>query len=548
VRVGSSRFAAQAIAVAAVYAGAARLGLLVAPVGGFASLVWPPTGIALAVLVAGGYRFWPSIALGAFVANVWARAPAEVAAGIAAGNTLEALLGAYLLRRFGGVGRSLDGLRQVLALVVLGAVVSTTVSATLGVASLAVGEVISRAEVAETWRAWWVGDALGALIVAPLLLAWSAPPHDRRAGRRRIEAVALAASLAAASALVFGHSPTSEAHGFLAPYLLMPFLLWAVIRFSMQGATAAIFLVSTIAVLGTALGRGPFAEGSLSRGLLLLQLFMAVTATTVLVLGAVIAERADAIRRREELVAIVSHDLRSPLSVIRMATRALVKLLDEGGAADQPVAHAASVIDRSVERMNLLIRDLLDLAALQDGFLVLERKPHDAGALAGETAELMRPLAAEKSQTLSLEVPEAPVGVVCDRERLVQALSNLVGNALKFTPAGGAVTLSVERLEGEVSFTVADNGPGIPRDELPHVFERFWRTRQAGAAHAAGLGLSIVKGLAEAHGGSVTVESRVGAGSAFCLRLPTADRGPGERTSAAASGARWGSLLNGSER
>jgi signal transduction histidine kinase len=97
-----------------------------------------------------------------------------------------------------------------------------------------------------------------------------------------------------------------------------------------------------------------------------------------------------------------------------------------------------------------------------------------------------------------------------------------VGNALKFTPAGGAVTLGVERVEGLVRFTVADTGPGIPAEELPHIFDRFWKSRQPGAAHATGLGLSIVKGLAEAHGGTVSVESRPGAGSVFRLALPLA--------------------------
>jgi signal transduction histidine kinase len=169
--------------------------------------------------------------------------------------------------------------------------------------------------------------------------------------------------------------------------------------------------------------------------------------------------------------------------------------------------------------------------------LSLDPRPHDGGALVSETADLMRPLAAEKALTFHVERPSSPVEVTCDRERILQALANLVGNAIKFTPPGGTIGIAVEEREAEVRFTVSDSGPGIPPDELPHIFDRFWKAHGDVSAPGAGLGLSIVKGLVAAHGGSVSVDSRLGVGSVFRLSLPVtpgtrARRGDADRPAA----------------
>ncbi|MDP9178641.1 MAG: MASE1 domain-containing protein, partial [Gemmatimonadota bacterium] len=167
-------FAAEILMLATLYILAARAGLKLDAVGGFATLVWPPTGIALAALLIRGYRLWPGVAIGAFVANVLTGAPIPVALGITLGNTLEALLGAYALRRIPDFQRTLDRLIDAFGLLVIAAVMSTAVSATIGVLSLQLGGIISSSELAETWRAWWLGDMIGDLVVAPVILVWSA--------------------------------------------------------------------------------------------------------------------------------------------------------------------------------------------------------------------------------------------------------------------------------------------------------------------------------------------------------------------------------------
>ena len=164
---GAPRDLAKIALLAAIYILFARLGLMIQPVSAFATLVWAPSGIALAALLLFGYRYWPGIAIGAFVANVWTGAPVLVALGIAAGNTLEALVGNYALRRIPGFRSTLDRLSDVLGLIVLAGAVSTTVSATIGTASLRLGGLVTPDRFAVTWRAWWLGDAIGVLIVAP---------------------------------------------------------------------------------------------------------------------------------------------------------------------------------------------------------------------------------------------------------------------------------------------------------------------------------------------------------------------------------------------
>jgi signal transduction histidine kinase len=516
------RYLAQILALAAIYVAVARLGLMLAPVGRFAALVWPPTGIALAALVLVGYRLWPGVALGAFAVNAWIGAPVLVALGMSLGNTLEALMGAYLLRRVGGFRRSLDRLRDVLALIGLGAGISTTVSATIGVSSLLLGGLLSTGEFVETWRAWWLGDAYSVLVLGSSLLARRPLPQVRP--RQLVEASALSAVLIGASVLIFAQSPSSPASGFIQACMLIPLLVLAALRFEIKGATGTVFLVSMIAIWATSLGRGPFVQETLSRSLLFLQAFMAIAAVTVLVVGAIVAERTEAMWR-EKLLAMVSHDLRNPLNVIRLAARSLLEQLPVADRARRQVA----IVERSTDRMSSLVRDLMDLSAIEARQLKLQQQEHDAGSLVSEIVEMMRTVAAEKSQELRQVVPLEPLTVICDRDRVLQVLSNLVDNALKFTPAGGSISVGFDRFENEVRFSIADTGPGIPRDQLPHVFERFWKAPQAkqSGIQGVGLGLSIARGIVEAHGGTMWADSQVGVGSVFHFALSSKPREAG---------------------
>ena len=230
------------------------------------------------------------------------------------------------------------------------------------------------------------------------------------------------------------------------------------------------------------------------------------------------AERA--VERREDLLAIVSHDLRNPLGTILTAAELLARdpaLGDAGSRSRRPV----EAITRAAQRMNRLIADLLDLSSLERGQLRIEPRVHDAAAILEETVQLHVPLAAEKKVQL-VAAARDPAWVLADRERLGQILSNLIGNAIKFTPEGGRIEVSLARDGGVVRFAVADTGCGIASEQLPHVFDRYWRGRGEGQS-GVGLGLSIVKGLVEAQGGQVGVRSRPGEGTTVEFTVPAAD-------------------------
>lgn len=284
--------------LAAVYVLFAKLGLAIHSVSSFATLVWPCSGIALAAVLVFGYRIWPGIAIGAIVANLWIGAPPLVALAIGAGNSLEAVLAAYALKRIPGFRGSFDRLQDTVGLVLLAGAGATAVCATIGVSGLELGGLITPDRFALTWRAWWLGDAIGILVVTPLLLTLRPIKNEIPRRLRLVELSVLVALLALGSYILFERSPQGM------PTLIWPLLIWSAIRFDQRGAARAMFLVSVVAVWGTVRGHGPFAGTTVEESLFHLQAFMAVSAATFLVLGAVISERrrAEEERRRAEAV------------------------------------------------------------------------------------------------------------------------------------------------------------------------------------------------------------------------------------------------------
>ena len=239
------------------------------------------------------------------------------------------------------------------------------------------------------------------------------------------------------------------------------------------------------------------------------------------------SEAEAAVATREELLAIVSHDLRNPLGSIVLSA-ALLQGTTIDGEDGERVHKAAQTILGSADRMTRLIADLLDLAQIQAGKLAVEQTPQDVDGLIRDCVEMLTPLAATKDLK---GIASAGLQVRCDRERVLQILSNLVGNAIKFTPEGGSIFIEAQDTGHEVRFSVRDTGQGISEEELPRIFDRFWQAQRNNRV-GIGLGLSIAKGLVEAHGGRLYVESKLGAGTTFFFTLPLAESVPGEVQSA----------------
>ena len=277
--------------LAVVYFIAAKLGLRLAFVNPSATAVWPPTGIALAAFLIFGARVWPAILAGAFAANITTAGSVATSIGIAGGNTLEGLLGSYLVQRFAAGRQAFGRPRNAFRFAVLAAAVSPVVSATCGVTSLALGGFAHWADFGRIWLTWWLGDGAGALVVAPVVLLWSESPPVRWGRRQAVEGAALLVCLVLVGQLVFGGQFPAETKNYPLEFLCIPILLWAAFRFGARETATAILLLSAIAITGTLRGFGPFARDTRNESLLLLQAFIAVIAVTQLIVAAVVAER-----------------------------------------------------------------------------------------------------------------------------------------------------------------------------------------------------------------------------------------------------------------
>jgi signal transduction histidine kinase len=520
------------LALALAYVGAARIGLALGAVSGFATFVWPASGIALAALVLWGYRAWPGIFAGATVVNVMTGAPLLVGMGIGVGNTLEALLGAYLLGRAADFSPSLERVRDVL-LVLAAASLSTLVAATAGVTTLWLGGLVQPGLGFETWLAWWIGDAVGVLVFAPFILVWSRARWRLPTTDRLLEMTALVlATLIVGFVTFFGPSTTADA---LPPYLLFPIGIWAALRFGPRGAMTTVVIASVGAIWGTVTQRGPFVLGVLPDSLLSLQLFTSILATTFLVLAATIAERRqaeeqarsahleaeEANRVKSEFLAVMSHELRTPLHAISGYVE-LLTMGAQGGLTERQL-DSLSRIQRNQQHLHSLISDILSFARLEAGKLDVQPVVLRAAEAIDAVEPLIQPELRRKQLWFERHPFPPDVRLVADPEKLRQILLNFLTNAAKYTDVGGSIAMGVEQSNGHATIWVKDSGIGIPQEQLDRVFEPFFQVERGRTRKysGVGLGLTIARDLARAMKGDVTIESAPGKGTRVAVQLPS---------------------------
>jgi signal transduction histidine kinase len=335
---------------------------------------------------------------------------------------------------------------------------------------------------------------------------------------RWAEASALSLLLVGATYAAFYRSAAPPNSPLQSVFTVFPLLMWAGVRFELHGAVTAVMFVAMTAIVATDAHLGPFAEPSLSTSLLLAQTFTSSVGVTSLLVAAAIADRGRALKAREDFVAVVSHDLKSPLQAVGLSADLLTKHLESPELPDRVARHSALVL-RTVHRMSTLISDILDAATLESGRASLAYTAEDAKALIEEVVDQLRPMAAAKRQTLLTELDETRI--TCDRGRVMQVLANLIGNAIKFTRDGDTIVVKLQSSDGIAHVSVADHGVGIDPANIHHVFERYWRGTSERAG--TGLGLSIAKGIVEAHGGKMWAQSELGVGSTFYFTLPRGD-------------------------
>src|SRR5213594_2223433 len=486
-----------------------KVGLSVAFVHASATAVWPPTGIALAAFLTLGYECWPAIFAGAFVVNISTAGSVATSLGIATGNTLEGLLGAYLVNRFGAGVRTFERAQDVFKFAGLAAVLSTIVGATTGVASLSLAGHAAWADWGRIWLTWWLGDMTGALIVAPLLILWIQNPRPDLVRRRP--------------------------------------LLWAAFRFRQREAAVLIAVLSGIAIWAMLRGSGPFAGVTANESLLLLQSFMGTVSVMILSAAALVEERRRVERDREDLLAreqaaraeaegagrakdeflaMLGYELRNPLAIIISA----VSVLDRIESQEDFAVRARGAIRHQITHLSRLVDDLLDVAHVASGKIVLSCQPLNLATSVQRCVSLLA--GTGRLERHIVDVQAEPAWAHADPTRLDQIVSNLLANAAKYTPPGGTIRVRVRGEGDEAVVRVADTGIGIPVGLLPRIFDLFVqgergldRAKQEGL----GVGLTLVRRLVGLHGGRVEASSDgPGRGSEFVVRLPRIAPAPAE--------------------
>src|SRR5256712_2461392 len=440
--------AATIIGLAAAYFVAGKFGLNLAFVNTSTTAVWPPTGISLAALLLLGIRVWPGVLLGAFLTNITTTGDPVSSAGIAVGNTLEALVAAYLVTRFANGARAFERPQNVLKFAFLGALVSTVVSATIGTATLALSGLAAWGDLGPIWFTWWLGDAGGALIFAPVLLTW-ATLEVKELAWRPLERIALIVAVIATGLLLFGGlGPLSPGNDPLA-FLCFPALIWAAYRFGPREAATAVILLALIADWGTLHGFGPFARADQNQSLIFLQAFMGVAAVTSLALAAAVldGQRAqktiqkteqrlrivaeESARIREEFLSIATHELRTPVAALRGYVQLGQQALDRG--QHDRLRGTLHVALRPTDRLAQLIAQLLDASQMQAGRLKVERTPTDVSALVSSAVDAERLASRPRPRVLEMEPrPRARV----DPVRFDEVFGHLLDKPLKLIPGG----------------------------------------------------------------------------------------------------------------
>jgi signal transduction histidine kinase len=512
------------VGLAAIYFAAGKLGLSLAFVHASATAVWPPTGIALAAFLFLGPRVWPGVLIGAFLVNLTTAGSPLSSAGIAVGNTLEGLLAAYLVQRYANGRHAFERLRDVFRFALCAALISPVVSATIGVTSLCASGDAQWSDFGPIWLTWWMGDAVGALIVAPLLIIWANDPRPPSWDRgRAFELVMFAAALALTGLLIFGGLPPFLGKPYPTTFLAFPVLVWAAFRFGPRAAAVALVILSGAAIWGTLRGFGPFASGPPTESLLLLQAFMGLAAVMTLALAAAEAElrrtEAAKIAERDEFLAVAAHELKTPITSLRLAVQYLRRVVDDGGVAESAQLRPSLLtIEQQSFRLGRLVTELLETVRLRAGRIVLEQRQVNVVDVVAKSVRDAQ--AATSRHEIVLSAPRR-LNAKIDALRFEQIVTNLLDNAVKFSPSGGRIDVDLSAPErGAVRLAVRDHGIGIAPEHRAHIFERFYRSQANDQRAGLGLGLYVSHQIAELHGGRIEAEFPEDGGTRMVVWLP----------------------------
>jgi signal transduction histidine kinase len=525
-RVGVLRVLLQLAAVALAYWFAASLSLRLALVHGQVTPIWPPTGIALVAILVFGRRVWPAVFVGALAVNLPIGPSALGAAFIAAGNTLAPLTAAALLRRV-HFRIELDRLRDAAAIIVLGALVAMTISATIGTLVLVLWGGVPLDSFWSTWAVWWTGDAMGVLLVAPFILSLlpnaSAPVPTLWTAA---ELVALLLVIGVVTFILFQNDLRLE-------YLVFPLIMLAAWRFRLRGAAPAALVASGVAIWAAVQGTGPFGNENLFQKMVTLQVFNIFLALTSFVLAAFIEARyraaemtrlyvsaTAASQAKSSFLNMAAHELLTPLTVFT----GYLSLLSGGSLGKAPDAWETpvNILMQKTREMERIVSDLQNASSLEVVDPNLGREVIDLRKIVNEAVERAHPRAELLRAEIVVNVPPDPVLVEADEDHLGRVMDDLINNAFTYTIRAPRLVIGLSKRSRKAIVEVEDNGVGIPAAERERVFDRLYRVVDPQVVvPGIGLGLYICRQLAQSYGGSLVVESsKPGKGSVFALALP----------------------------
>lgn len=533
----------QVASVFAAYFITGKIGLSFYAVNGFATLIWPPTGIALAALLLWGGRLWPAIALGAFSLNLFIGASPPVACGIAIGNTLEALVGAYLLRRYIGFDPRLARLRDSFGLIVYAGFLAPMIAATVGTLALLMGGVITHAHTTLTWLTWWTGDALGVLSISPFLIRFISQPLFTRTSREWIEGATGFGIIVALLTIIFW-TPYGQLGPFSLVYLLTLAFLWAGLRTRTRGMALALLLLTTIGISGTLFGYGPVTHTLSTEALFGVQTLIGTIDIIFLLFVSVVEERRDTLlaleryvqnlegaleksrfegQAKTDFLAILAHELRNPLAAV-LSSLELAKLHER---RSENIKNFEGM-ETHIHTMARHLDDLLDISRISQKKFSLQKESIELQTVLKQSLGMVAHFLEERAHQSVVNVPDAPLWVDADPMRLEQVFVNLLTNAGKYTNPGGTITLRVSTENEMIIVSIADTGIGIAPEKLPHVFDMIQSGESAARRPGGlGIGLSLARRLVELHGGAVEARSRgEGHGSEFVVSLPLSKTAP----------------------
>jgi len=530
------------VAIGVIYFALAKGGLALASIHPSATPIWPPTGVALAAVLLWGYRTWPAIFLAAVIANATTAGSVATAIAIATGNSLEAVVGAYLINRWSSGCNTFSTPNSVAKFALICFVIATPISASIGLTSLATAGYIERTNFANAWVTWWLGDVTGALVIAPVIVLWASSHYHAFNRNEFLETVGVLATAAAVGLIAFSplieQTPSRGPLGFLA---ILP-MLWAALRRGPRDTATVALALAGMTIWGTLTGGGPFTTADLNVSFLLVLMFLISITVPSLLLSADVEVRKKAeeslrraqielerkvAERTQELefanaaksrfLAMASHDLRQPLHALGLFVAQLRTPLKSAERTK-----TIERVDATRKEMNEMFNSLLDMSRLDAGILTPKITEFPIARLLQKIETAFDQATREKG--LRLRVRRSDAWVRSDAMLLERILLNLVSNAVRYTLRGGTI-VGCRRRGEMLRIEVWDSGPGIPEDQKQNIFGEFFqltapeRNRYGGL----GLGLAIVHRLRLLLNHQIDLASTVGRGSRFAILVPMAD-------------------------